>query len=39
VRIDAVLDELRDGLERIALRKGDDTDSIPIIADPQFATF
>src|ERR1700730_2657401 len=37
VRIDAVLDELRDGLERIALRKSDDTDSIPIVADPQFA--
>jgi hypothetical protein len=30
-------DELRDGLERIALGKSDDTDSIPIIADPQFA--
>jgi len=39
VRIDAVLDELRDGLERIALRKSDDTDRIPIIADPQFAAF
>jgi hypothetical protein len=37
VRIDAVLDELRNGLERIALRKSDDTDSIPIVADPQFA--
>src|SRR5580700_10136854 len=36
VGIDAVLDELRDGLERIALRERDDTDGIPIIADPQF---
>jgi hypothetical protein len=37
VRVDAVLDKLRNGLEGIALRKRDDTDGIPIIADPQFA--
>jgi hypothetical protein len=37
VGIDAVLDELRDGLQRIALRERNDTDSIPVIADPQFA--
>jgi hypothetical protein len=39
VRIDAVLDEFRDGLQRVALRKSDDTDRIPVIADPQFAAF
>jgi hypothetical protein len=36
VRIDAVLDQLGDGLERIALRARDDADRVPIIADPQF---
>src|SRR6266480_3479934 len=37
MRIDTVFDQLRDGLKRIALRQGNDTDSIPIIADPQFS--
>jgi hypothetical protein len=36
VRIDAVFDQLRDGLKRITLRERDNADSIPIIADPQF---
>src|SRR5437667_8718811 len=36
--IDTVFDQLRDGLKRIALRQGNDTDSIPIIADPQLCT-
>ena len=43
-KADVILDSVptpdeidRDGLERIALRKSDDTDRIPIIADPQFA--
>jgi hypothetical protein len=35
MRINTVFDQLGDGLKRIALRKGNDTDSIPIIADPQ----
>ena len=34
-RIDAVFDELGDGLERIALRQGNDRDRIPVIADSQ----
>ena len=37
MRIDAVLDKLRDGLQRIALRKGDNADRVPIVGDPQFA--
>src|SRR5207302_10861530 len=36
---DAVLHKLRDSLERIALRERDDTDSIPIIADPLSDSF
>ena len=36
IAVDAVFDQLRDGLKRIALRECNDTDSIPIIADPQF---
>jgi hypothetical protein len=36
VCIDAVFDQLRDGLKRITLRERDNADSIPIIADPQF---
>ena len=38
VCIDAVLDKLSDGLERVALRERDDADGIPIIPDPQFTT-
>ena len=33
VGIDRVLHELRDGLERIALREGDDADRVPMVAD------
>ena len=33
--VDAVLDQLRNGLQRIALRKCDDADRIPVVADPQ----
>jgi hypothetical protein len=35
--IDAVLDELGDRLERIALRQRDDPNRVPVIADPQLA--
>jgi hypothetical protein len=35
VCIDAVFDQLRDGLKRITLRERDNADSIPVIADPQ----
>src|SRR6516165_371461 len=37
VRVDAVFNKLCYGFERIALRKGDDTYGVPIVADPQFA--
>ena len=33
VRIDAVLDEFGDGLQRIALRERDNPDRVPVIAD------
>jgi hypothetical protein len=36
-RINAILDKLRDRLERITLRKRNDPNRIPIIANPQFA--
>jgi hypothetical protein len=35
--VDAVFDELGDGLERVALREGDDGDGIPVIADAELA--
>src|SRR6516162_2345843 len=37
VRVDAVLDQLGDGFEGIALRERDNADRVPIIADSQFA--
>jgi len=37
VRVDAVLNELGDGLQRIALGERNDANSVPVIADPQFA--
>jgi len=37
VRVDAVFHELRDGLERVALREGDNAYGIPIVANPKFA--
>ena len=39
VRIDAVLNELRDGLQRVTLGKRNDTDGVPIVAYAQFASF
>ncbi len=36
-RVDAVLDQLRDRLERIALRQRDDRDRVPVIADAEVA--
>jgi hypothetical protein len=38
VRVDAVLDEFRDGLQRIALRQRNDAYGVPIIPDLQPAT-
>src|SRR5690606_27833262 len=35
--VDAVLDELRHGLQGIRLRKRDDVDRIPIVANAEFA--
>lgn len=35
MRIDAVFNQLRDSLKRIALRQCNDTEGIPIIPDPQ----
>src|SRR2546429_8821766 len=37
VRVDAVLDELGDRLQRVPLRERDDTDRVPVIADPELA--
>src|SRR2546430_3984327 len=37
VRVDAVLDELGDRLQRVPLRECDDTDRVPVIADPELA--
>ena len=37
VGVDAVLNELGNGLQRIALGKRNDADSVPVITDPQFA--
>src|SRR5258708_6976801 len=37
MRIDTVLDELRDRFQGIALRERDDADRVPIIPDAQFA--
>ena len=37
LRIHAVLDELGDRLEWVGLRERDNSNGIPIIADPQFA--
>jgi hypothetical protein len=37
MRVDAVLDELGNRLEWIALRKRDDADRVPIIPDPKLA--
>ena len=39
VCVNAVLNKFGDSLERIALRKCDDTDGIPVVADPQFPSF
>ena len=36
VRVDAVLDELGNSFQRVALRQGDDPDCVPVIADSQF---
>ena len=35
--VDAVFDELGDCLERVALRKRDDPDRVPVVADPELA--
>ena len=35
VRVDAVLDQLGDRLERIALRQRNDGDRVPVVADPE----
>src|SRR5438105_7250786 len=35
VRVDAVLDELGNSFQRVALRQGDDPDCVPVIADSQ----
>src|SRR2546423_15662533 len=37
VRVDAVLDELGDRLQRVPLRERDDTDRVPVIAGPELA--
>jgi hypothetical protein len=37
--VDAVLDELRDGLQGIALRERDDANRVPVVADAQLAAF
>src|SRR5213079_2188132 len=37
VRVDAVLDELGDRLQWVPLRERDDTDRVPVIADPELA--
>src|SRR6266513_2235096 len=37
VRVDAVLDELGDRLQRVPRRERDDTDRVPVIADPELA--
>ena len=37
-RIDGVLHQLSDGLQRIRLRQRNDRDRIPVVADAQFAT-
>lgn len=39
VRVETVLDEFGDGLEWIALRKRDNADGVPIVADAQLASF
>ena len=36
-RIDAVLDQLRNGLQGTRLRQRDDGDRVPVVADPQAA--
>ena len=36
-RVDGILDQLGDGLERIRLRKRNDRDRIPVVADAEFA--
>ncbi|HEV8431684.1 MAG TPA: hypothetical protein VGQ41_27540 [Pyrinomonadaceae bacterium] len=38
-RIDGILYQLRQGLQRIGLGKGDDSDCIPVVADTQFTAF
>src|SRR5215467_2476681 len=35
--VNAVLDELRNCLQRVRLRKCDDADRVPVVTDPQFA--
>src|SRR2546429_5858605 len=37
VRVDAVLDELGDRIERVPLRERDDTDRVSVIVDPELA--
>ena len=39
MRVDAIFDKLRDGLERVGLREGDNSNRIPVIANAQLSAF